>query len=76
VFEAMQLSLQALGPAHGKRNSGHRIFPKNKTPDRCEAGVVIKTLLWSKLAANASYKKKDSRDLKREGVLFELRLLI
>jgi hypothetical protein len=32
VFEAMQFGLQALGPAHGKRNSGHGIFSQKAKP--------------------------------------------
>jgi hypothetical protein len=50
VFEAMQRTVRGIVAIV--------FFPKNKTPDRCEAGVVIKALLWSKLAANASHKKK------------------
>ncbi len=32
VLEAMQLGLQALGPAHGQRNRGHKYFPKKQNP--------------------------------------------
>jgi hypothetical protein len=41
----VQFGLQALGPAHSKRNSGHGVFPKSKTPDRVETGAINKPLL-------------------------------
>ena len=49
MLEALQFSLQALGPAHGKRNSRHGVFPKSKTPARVRTGVINNTAIVGKL---------------------------
>jgi hypothetical protein len=60
VFEAMQLGLQALGPAHGKRNSGHRIFPKKQNPGSMRSRGGDQDSIVVKVGGKCKPQKKKS----------------